>query len=178
MLQIEKYFVDNVIDNTIYNKNLDFDISNSVLFNTLIDINMWANDLDYLEQKTERPEQGEFRKLVLNRDKNCIIDPERYIPSECDACHIIEVKDGGTYDIDNGLLINKIHHKSFDDNKWSINPETFCIDILCDNKNIVGSIINYKGNKINIKTNNIMKMYLRKRWKTYLDYKMEYSNKN
>jgi len=174
MQKIEKYFNNNEINNTTYNKNLDFNVPNSYLFNTLVDINMWANDLDFLEEHLERPKQEKFRNLVLSRDKNCIIDSERHIPDECDACHIIEVKDGGTYDVDNGLLINKNHHKSFDDNKWCINPETFCIDILCDDRNIVGSIIEYKGNKINVEANNIMKLYLRKRWKKYLKYKSSY----
>lgn len=55
MQKIEKYFNNNEINNTIYNKNLDFNIPNSYLFNTLVDINMWANDLDFLEEHLERP---------------------------------------------------------------------------------------------------------------------------
>jgi len=173
MLEIEKYFNDNKIDDTIYKKNLDFNITNPHIFKILLDINMWANDIECLGEKKKRQKQEEFKELLLKRDIACIIDPEKYKSVDCDACHIVEVKDGGTYDVDNGLLINKINHNAFDANKWPINPDTLCIDILCEDINIVGDIINYKGKKISVEVNNIMKLYLRKRWIKYVEYKAE-----
>jgi len=40
MLEIEKYFNDNKIDDAIYKKNLDFNITNPHIFKILADINM------------------------------------------------------------------------------------------------------------------------------------------
>jgi hypothetical protein len=66
--------------------------------------------------------------------------------NECEVCHIVQVKDGGTYDINNRLFINSNHHKTFDKNLWCINPDNLTIDIITDYRKVVGSIIEYKIN--------------------------------
>jgi hypothetical protein len=178
MLKIEEYFNNNKsIDNKIYNNNELFEVENNDLFKILVDINLWANNIRIEEDGYSRPEQKKFRNLIVNRDKKCIVTGKN-IANECQACHIISVKERGTYDINNGLLINSIHHKSFDNNLWCINPETLCIDVLIDNEEIVGSIIEYNGQKVNINPNNIMKYYLKKRWEIYITQKYDYYKRN
>lgn len=76
-----------------------------------------------------------------------------------------------------GLLISSNYHITFDKYLWSIEPETLLIDVVSDDSNVVGSIMLYKGKKANIEPNNIMKMYLRKRWNIYLKNKEKF-NKN
>jgi hypothetical protein len=41
------------------------------------------------------------------------------------------------FDIDNGLLLNSILHKLFDNNYWSINPETLRVEIFDHNINSI-----------------------------------------
>jgi len=178
MQYIETYFNNNtIIDKTFYSKQTEFKISNNELFKSITDINLWANDIQLKDTKTKRLKQQQFRKLILTRYNKCIIT-NKYIEKECEACHIIPVEHGGSYDIDNGLLINSCMHITFDDLVWSINPDTLTIDIMCNDEHIVGSILEYNGKLVNITPNNIMKLYLTKRWKLYLDAKTEYNNKN
>lgn len=174
MLKIEEYFNNNKsFDKKIYNKNELFGVENKTVFKILVNINLWINNIKADNDSYLRPEQQQFRDLIVKRDTKCIITGKN-IANECQACHIISVKDRGSYDIDNGLLINSIHHKSFDDNLWCINPETLCVDILTTNEQIVGSILEYNEQKANIKPNNIMKHYLKKRWNIYIQQKYNY----
>ena len=178
MFKIEEYFNNNKsVDNKIYNNNELFEVENNDLFKILVDINLWANNIRIEENSFSRPEQQKFRDLIVKRDKKCIVTGKN-IANECQACHIISVKESGTYDINNGLLINSIHHKSFDNNLWCINPETLCVDILTDDEEIVGSIIEYNEKKANLQPNNIMKHYLKKRWNTYIAKKYDYYKQN
>lgn len=173
MQRIEEYFNDNTFDINLYNKNKIFNVPNDELFKSMIDINVWANDIKLTDDKQLRPKQYQYRNLVLSRYNNCIVD-NIHIAKECEACHIVPVKDGGSYDIDNGLLINSNHHILFDELLWSINPDTLCIDIVCNDKNIVGSIFDHNGKKLNIIMNNIVKLYLKKRWNLYLKNKEKF----
>ena len=108
----------------------------------------------------------------MERDKKCIVTGEN-VPKECDACHIVQVKDDENYDVDNGLLINKSMHTLFDEDIWCINPNTLLIDIYSDDEEKVGSIYKYKNKKVNIKPNNIMLNYLKKRWTNYINKKID-----
>lgn len=176
MNKIEEYFDNkkNIFNKDFYNKHKDFNIENNDLFKLAVDINLWANNNTESEEQDIRQEQSQFRNSVLTRDKKCIITG-KHIPIECQACHIVPVKDGGSYDINNGLLINSCHHITFDNNLWSINPQTLEIDVVTDDPEIVGSIIEYINDKdckkrieSLISNNYIMKHYLEKRWKEYI----------
>ena len=182
MNKIEEYFDDgqNLFNKDFYNKNTDFNIENNDLFKLFVDINLWANNNTESEEQDARQEQPQFSNSVSNRDKKCIITG-KHIPRECQACHIIPVKDGGSYDINNGLFINSCHHTTFDDNLWSINPETSEIDVISDDAEIVGSIIEYVNNvdckkrlQALISDNYIMKHYLEKRWNKYILKKIDF----
>jgi predicted restriction endonuclease len=170
MLEIEEYFNNNLqkIDTNFLLKH--FNCENQCLLKIKIDLNLWANDKMYSEDQSVRTKQEIFRQEILKRDKKCVIT-EQYNETECEACHILPVKDGGTYDLNNGLLINSNHHKTFDKNLWCINPDTFQIDILVNDKHKVGSIYDYNHKIVNIPKNSTMKLYLEKRWILYMNYK-------
>lgn len=177
MNNIETFFNNTPnINKNIYDAFENFNIKNKDLFEVLVNINLWTNDILLTDTKSTRTKQEQFRNDIIKRDNKCVIS-QQYDENECEACHIISVKDGGTYDINNGLLINLIHHKTFDKNLWCINPETLTIDILTNDRKIVGSIIDYNDKIININPNNIMKLYLKQRWTIYNEYKANY-NKN
>ena len=176
MNKLEEYFNNSPIINTdFYNKNEEYNIPNKELFKSLVNINLWANNLSFTGEQEIRTSQDKFREELINRDVKCVVT-QHFEKNECEACHIISVKDGGSYDLNNGLLINSIHHKTFDQNLWCINPDDFTIDVLTNDRNIVGSIIDYKDKPINVNVNNIMKNYLKKRWAIYTDYKTHLKN--
>jgi hypothetical protein len=175
MQQIEEYFNHNILScKNILMDNKLFEIENENIFELFININTWANDVETTNERHSREnKQNIFSNFIKQRDKRCVITG-KYNILECEACHIVPVKMGGSYNIDNGLLINLIHHKTFDDNLWSINPENMCVDILTQDINIVGSIIDYEGKNVNIKPTHLMKHYLTKKWDVYIQLKYDY----
>jgi hypothetical protein len=97
------------------------------------------------EQK-QRLFQQKFRNNLINTYSNCIvskIDDE----DELEAAHIVPVSEGGEYNIDNGLLLNRNIHRTFDKYKWSINPNTLIIEIK-DAISPNSTIYKYKNKKI------------------------------
>ncbi len=115
-------------------------------------------------------EQTEFRNVLITRDKKCVVS-KKHIAKECQACHIIPHSEGGDYSVNNGLLIANTFHKMFDDFFWSINPSDYTIDILCDDEEVVGSIYEYSGKKINVEPNPSMTRNLNWHWTRYLSHK-------
>ena len=77
-------------------------------------------------QTVRNPElQYEFRTKLIDRYDKCIItDMDNEV---CEAAHIIPFSESPNFDIDNGILLNLILHKLFDDYVWSINPDTLRI---------------------------------------------------
>jgi len=150
------------------NKNtLNIEIHNEHLFNLFVDIYKWADE-STSDQKL-RPEQQKFRDDIINRDSRCIVS--NFASTECQACHIVPVEDGGNYDLNNGVLLNACLHITFDKYLWSINPDTLRIDVNSNDKNIVGSVINFVNTKPNIKINDSLKYNLKKRWEKYIEQK-------
>ena len=98
-----------------------------------------------MEKGKKRLGQEEYRNIIKEKYKRCIITNS--IVEECDAAHIVEYHNGGSYDIDNGLLLNSAIHKTFDKNYWTIHPDTMIIIVKENHK---GSIKKYEGTKINI----------------------------
>ncbi len=142
-------------------------------FVKILQMMMWMKNLDWMREGIDRgQEQEDFRKNLINRDKKCVVS-QKHIAKECQACHIIPYAEGGDYSINNGLLIANTFHKLFDDYIWSINPDTYTIDILCDDEEVVGSIYEYSGKKINVEPNESMKKNLSWHWNKYLEYKLE-----
>lgn len=140
-------------DELIFKHHLNFMLNN--LYNIKI-----------VESKRKRLNQKEFREQILEKFNNkCIITGEDCI-DELDAAHIKEVKDEGDYDIDNGLLLRKNIHSTYDKNHWTINPETLKIEIINKCKN-VGSIKDYEGKQINLQLNNDLKSNLIERYEKF-----------
>jgi hypothetical protein len=69
---------------------------------------------------TSRPNQARFRKALLaNFNKKCLITGE-VVNDVLIACHIHEVKDGGSDHSDNGIILRSDLHILFDKNKLRI----------------------------------------------------------
>lgn len=72
---------------------------------------------------TSRPNQSKFRKALLaNFGNRCLISGE-IVGDVLIACHIHEVKDGGSDHSDNGVILRADLHILFDKNKLRISDE-------------------------------------------------------
>jgi ParB/RepB/Spo0J family partition protein len=86
----------------------------------------------HIECKTRNPQlQCLYRKQLITRYNKCIISGMGI--NVCEACHIIpfsESDNATNFNLNNGLILNKILHKLFDDYYLSINPDTLCVEIF------------------------------------------------
>ena len=115
-------------------------------------------DEKQVDIKEIRTKQKAFRNMIIDRDKKCIISG--FDPKECEAAHIIPYAICKTYERSNGILLNLCLHKLFDDYIFSINPNTFKIEIKNNINNL--SICNYKDKIVKIPReciNNMMQHY-------------------
>ena len=127
------------IDESIFNYHLTFLLEN-------------CYNIKIIDNSRYRLNQSEFRKQLLQKFNNkCIVTGENCI-DELEACHIIPINENESYNLNNGIILISNLHKTFDKYLWSINPETFTIEIK-NNVN-VGNIKHYMGQKINIVLNN------------------------
>lgn len=113
----------------------------------------------------EREGQNKFRKELILRDKNCLISGDN--ADICEACHIVPYSEVKSFDISNGLLLNRCLHKLFDNYLWSIdssNNVKFSNNLL--NSNNYSNYIKYNGIKLNILTNS--KKYLEIHWNRFI----------
>ena len=137
----------NNLDYEMYNRYEEFGYVNKDLFKIDMDFileNFYKN-VKIVELKSKRLNQTEFRKEILKKYKKCVISGNN-CEYEIEGCHIIPVSDDGNYDIDNGLLLERNLHSTFDKYLWSINPNTLFIE--CGTLKNIGSIEKYRGKKI------------------------------
>jgi len=152
------------IDKRILNDHKQFDYDNYNDFKLVLTFLMTnIYNKSFYDLTDARIEQDKFRKLIKDKYKNCIIKGS--ISEECEAAHIMEINNGGNYDIDNGILLDSSLHKTFDKYFWCINPYTLLIEVK-ENIN-VGSIYQYKNKKINLELNEKMKYNLIIRYNLY-----------
>jgi predicted restriction endonuclease len=147
--------LENYLDN-YHNKELDSSIYSMYEKFGYDDEDVYHMDLDFMlqniynikivESKLKRMGQQEFRQKILELYNNRCIITDNDCDAELEACHIIPVSTCEDYSLDNGLLIEKNKHSTFDKYLWSINPDTFMIECL-DN---AGTIEKYKGKKLNL----------------------------
>ena len=78
--------------------------------------------LDIRSSKVGRARQDEFRRAVAQRDGACILSG--YHVDECEAAHIVPFCESLSFDPSNGILLNRVLHKLFDDYAFSIVPDT------------------------------------------------------
>ena len=152
MSKLEQYldkFDNGEIFNTIYNRHVEFDYTDEELYKLHLNfmlLNLY--NIRVIENKRSRLGQKEFRSKLFEKFNNkCIITDETCI-EELEAAHIVPLHNNENYDLDNGLLLIRTLHSTFDAYKWSINPDTLLIEIK-KNQN-VGTIKNYEHKKINL----------------------------
>lgn len=93
-----------------------------------------------------RKDQAKFRTELIKRYGGCVVSGLN--ADECEAAHIIPYAEYAVYDVDNGLLLNEIIHKSFDRYDWSINPNTHVVEILPKKKGKSMFIEKYDGKHV------------------------------
>ena len=190
MLLLENYIKYNVLDNKIYFNDidledfgyenndeleLDLDFLIDTLFNNyqLISESDSDTDSDSLTNQNDNTRFGQktFREKLLNKYGKCIISGCKS-SKEIQAAHIIPYcEDRKNFLISNGLLLKSNLHTTFDSYYWSINPDSFVIEI---NKNIdddeIGEIKNYEGICLNLdKDDKLLYNNLHKRHHGFLE---------
>jgi len=128
-------FLDNYdnkeLSSNIFSRYKEFNYDDDELFQ--IDLEFLLNNIykiKIVEPKIKRMCRAEFRQSLFERFNNRCIVTGNDCPLELEACHIISVATNEDYSLENGLLLNTNIHKTFDKYYWSINPDTFQIEIL------------------------------------------------
>jgi len=155
-------FIDNKIMNA-YNY-FEYDDEEEYKLDLYFLLNNIYTNIQLGEIKQKRLKQREFRKLLLNKYNICLITQNTCI-DELEACHLVEIKDNGSDNINNGIILDKNLHSTFDKNKWCINPDTLMIEIKKEHK---GSINKYKNIKLDIKLNPILYSNLLYRYEKFI----------
>ena len=164
MNQLEKHIINEYAnDKKVYVNDLEpdyFDYEDDEELNydleflskTVLDDYEFIEDQDnpkYL--KEYRDKQKDFRKSLIKKYTCCVISGTRS-EYEIEAAHIIPYcegkKDIYNFSESNGLLLKSNLHKTFDKFLWSINPDTFCIEVKNISSDILGEINDYKNKKV------------------------------
>ena len=136
--------------------------------NYILDLEFMLNNIynikivDMMELRTKRMGQAEFRQKLLEQYNNKCIVTGNCCTDELEACHIVPVSSEENYSLENGLLLAKNIHATFDIYKWSINPNTFKIEGMN-----TGTIKKYIGMVLPL--NDIMREYIRYHYNHYKD---------
>jgi len=174
--ELDKYIKNTeIIHSNVYEMNESFNIQNKSLYRILVNFYLHLYNKSISTLKDVRIDQENFKKLVRQRDKKCIITSRTAI-EQLKAAHIVPHANGVDFSIDNGLLLNADIHDTLDAYKWAINPKDLTVDILCKDEGIVGTIYDYAGKRVNIEVNSIMRNNLEKRWLEYMERKLNYKN--
>ena len=111
-----------------------------------------SNNLSVIEICEKRLGQNTFRERLILRDKKCLITGDNHEVSE--GAHIIPYSESKSFDISNGILLNRCFHKMFDSYDMSFN-ESNCVVFsqhILESKDYEHYIL-YLGKKINVDTN-------------------------
>jgi len=150
----------------IYKTYKFFSYDNRITFTT--DLNFLLKniytDIKVSEISHIRPEQSNFRLDLFKVYDTCIISGNNCV-DELEACHIIEVNNGGSYDAQNGIILERNLHSTFDKNYWTINPNDLSIIIKSSHN---GSITKYKNLKPKIKITPVTHMYLQQKYELFI----------
>jgi len=87
---------------------------------------------DNLVKDRSRKQQLKFRQDVLEKYEECFITG--FDAEECDACHIIPHEKGGSFKVDNGILLCKNLHYFFDKGYWTIKEGKILLSPQIQNK--------------------------------------------
>jgi hypothetical protein len=177
-LNLEEYF-DNLRENisvNFYKRASDFGFDNEELFKSAVNLIMLANGISFYKEEKQRYYQKKFSDIIYKKYNKCIIT-NKGTNLEFEACHIVPVNEGGDYTESNGLLLSRNLHILYDNYLWSINPETLCVDVLSNDEEIVGTIIDYSRKKVNLNPDYFMKINLKSHWNKFLEKKRLFCNK-
>lgn len=165
--------IKNICENKTYNDLLNYDVNvvKLILYNIFDNP---PNEIIAIIDKLEKKEntvrkQEQLRKLVVERDKYCIVSGLH--PDCCEIAHIhpfCDCNENQKYDQYNVILISAHLHKLFDKYLWSINPNT--CKIVVSNKckiNKSYQISQYDNKKINLPINIIP--YLQKHYNKFIE---------
>ena len=125
------------------------------------DLNFLVNNIYHtilINPNTIRLSQDEFRNTLLNKYTKCIISNNNYF-DELEACHIVELHNGGDYLINNGIILEANLHKTFNKYLWCINPYTKLIEVKDNHYSSINNYINKKINVDDIIINNLIIRY-------------------
>jgi len=169
MYKLELYldeYENKTLSDDIYDEYLKFGYNDEQLYKLHLDF-MLNNlyNIKLTKSARARLNQTEFRKEILKKfNYACIISGET-CQDELTAAHIIPISDNENYDVDNGLLLRENLHKTFDNYKWSINPETLIVEIKLGVN--VGQIKEFVGKQLNLGHNTNMKKNLIEHYKKF-----------
>jgi hypothetical protein len=152
---------------------ISFIDNKDILINPIEEVIEHQNDEEFIElfDNSRKKKKSTFSNRNNNQPK-FNFDVFKYYENECAVCtinhfleaaHIIPVRDKGSDNKKNGLILCKNHHKAFDDIFFKINPENLKIEIIKEDK------ISLKVTKDNIQhlTNKPGKEFLEWRYKNY-----------
>ena len=101
--------------------------------------------------KESRGKQENFKNNLFKKYGCCVISGTKS-KLELQAAHIIpyceDKKNIYNFSPSNGLLLKSNLHATFDGLQWSINPDTFCIEVKNKSIDDLGEINDYKNNEV------------------------------
>lgn len=154
----------------IYNSNYDFGYNDINLFKFDVDYYLDMYQLNLTEPKKIRSDQDKFRDKLIERYKQCVITETD--PEECDAAHIVPLSESNNYDVDNGLLLTKSLHETFDKHYWCIDITNINdLRIILNKKKLIGKKLTcskYENKQINLPLNDKLVNNLKKRYELFL----------
>jgi hypothetical protein len=143
---------------------LDFGYEDEEIFNDdLIFLLENAYNIKMENLSRERID-NDWNKKIRERFTNKCVVSGSICSDYLEACHLIELRDKENYDLDNGILLTSNLHKQFDNNKWCINPETYCVKVK---EGVIGDILKYNGKKLDLPKTYLFKYYLKERYKKF-----------
>lgn len=74
-------------------------------------------------QRLNRKEQPAFRRALLEVNPRCLVSGCKTVQA-LEAAHVLPAADGGSYDLDNGVLLRADLHRLFDLCFLALNPRT------------------------------------------------------
>jgi len=110
----------------IYNELINYNYSyNDIVIYFMVKYYINITTYDFARKRIG---QIEFRNNLIERFNRCIITGSDIF----DACHIVPFSEYQNMDVNNGILLTKTYHDYYDKYIWSINPQTFLIEINYD----------------------------------------------
>lgn len=139
-----------------YSFKIDLELMLETVYNQIILVD---------NQPKARLTQSEFRTQLIDLYQSRCVISSNSNPDELEAAHIVDVCDGGNYDISNGLILEANLHKTFDKYQWTINPDTLKIEVREEHS---GSITKYMDKKINLTLNPVLYSNLKYRYDKFI----------